>query len=197
MLHTFRAATAALALGALAACAESPVAPASTTDGGAPAAHPASSTIISATRTVLGCDGATIALNAEEARTLDLHGATRRALGLAEFCVDSMLTVAARAHSQEMLAKGFFSHDSFDGRSFDVRIRGLGYPASRGLAENVAWGTGIMGEADDVYARWMASDSHHHNIVDGSLRRIGVGVVVGTYVGRSGARMYTVDFGTL
>jgi uncharacterized protein YkwD len=198
MLPSIRAATAALAvvaLGVLAACGESPVSP-TATDAGAPTARPAPTASSAAARTVHGCDGATLLLSAEEMRTLDLHNATRRALGLDEFCADSLLTVAARAHSEEMLAKGYFSHDSFDGETFDARIRALGYPAHRALAENVAWGTDWMGEADDVYGRWMASETHRHNIVDGTLRRIGVGVAGGTYGGRSDARMYTVDFGS-
>lgn len=193
MLQSLRAAATALALCLVTACAESPMAP------GAAAAGLPTSTALSAGETaflVAGCDGAAVALGADEKRTLDFHNTTRRSLGLSEFCVDSTLTVAARAHSQEMLAKGYFAHDSFDGRSFDVRIRALGYPVTRGLAENAAWGTGPMGEAVDVFGRWMASDVHHHNIVDGSLRRIGVGVAAGTYLSHAGARMYTVDFGT-
>ena len=212
MSYAFRAAAAALMFGVLAllgACAESPTAPGApgvasapgapgaVTDEGAPGARPTAAMPSPVAAAVPGCDGAAVVLNAEEARTLALHNGTRRALGLAEFCVDAVLTAAARAHSREMLAKGYFSHDSFDGTSFDVRIRALGFPARRGLAENAAWGTGVMGEADDVFARFMASPSHHHNIVDPTLRRIGVGVAAGTYQGRTGARMYTVDFGTL
>ena len=204
-LRSFRAATAALTFGALTflgACGESPTAPSASPastfiDASARGTSPAPSTPAAASRTVLTCEGAPIALNAEEQRLLDLHDATRRTLGLATFCVDAILTIAARAHSQEMLDKGYFSHDSFDGQNFGVRIRALGFPTTRGLAENVAWGTSVMGEPDDVFARFMASESHHHNIVDGGLRRIGVGVVAGTYVGRTGARMYTVDFSSL
>ena len=199
-LRWFRASAVAPALGLLAllgACVESPTDPGDANDAGAPSARPAVTIPAAAARAVHGCDGATVVLSADETRTLDLHNDTRRTLGLAEFCVDSTLTLAAREHSLEMLEKGYFSHDSFDGQSFDVRIHALGFPVGRGLAENVAWGTGWMGEADDVFARFMASESHHHNIVDPSLRRIGVGVAAGTYAGRDGARMYTVDFGTL
>lgn len=193
VLHPLRAAMAAIALGALAACADGPLAPTWGADASLAATR---TTSTDPALTVTGCDGTPVALSADERRTLDLHGETRRALGLPELCVDPTLTAAARAHSQEMMQRGFFSHDSFDGQSFDARIRSFGYPPLSGLAENVAWGTSSMGEASDVFGRWMRSEAHHHNIVDGSLRRIGVGVVAGTFMSHGGARMYTVDFGT-
>jgi uncharacterized protein YkwD len=200
MRSSLRAASAALALSVLAllgACAESPTAPTSGPGGTAVGARPAATMPIAAARTVRGCEGVTIALSADETRLLDLHNETRRALGLAEFCADPTLTTAARAHSREMLEQGYFAHASFDGASFDVRIRALGFPARRALAENVAWGTGRMGEPDDVFDRFLASEEHRRNIVDPTLRRIGVGVAAGTYLGRDDARLYTVDFSTL
>jgi uncharacterized protein YkwD len=189
MLRPFRArATAcALAIALATACDESPTAPA--VDG-------ASGELALAALTVVGCDGAAVALSADEKRTLELHNETRRAHALPALCVHPLLTAAARAHSREMLALGFLSHDSFDGQPFHARIAGFGYTQPRALAENAGWGSAELGEADTIFARWMASDSHRPNILDGRLREVGIGVAAGTYRTYAGARVYTVDFGT-
>jgi len=189
MLRPFRgqALACALAIALATACAESPTAPA--VDG-------ASGELALATRTVAGCDGAEVTLSADERHTLDLHNATRRANALPEFCVHPLLTAAARAHAREMLEKGFLSHDSFDGRPFHARIAGFGYTQPRALAENAGWGSAELGAAATIFARWMASDTHRPNILDGRLREIGIGVAAGTYRTYAGARVYTVDFGT-
>jgi uncharacterized protein YkwD len=195
MPRSFRApaAAAALALALLAACSESPTGPGATTspDAAAPGVVSAAAAF-----TMTGCDGAAVALTADEKRTVDLHNATRRAYGLPEFCVHATLTAAARAHSREMLEHGFLSHDSFDGRPFNARIVGFGYTQPYTLAENAGWGSGTLGEADHIFDRWMDSDSHRPHILDAGLREIGVGVVWGTYRTYGGTRMYTVDFGT-
>ena len=173
------------------ACGEGPTSPtAPATVAAAAAGEPA------AAPTVAGCDGAEVTLSADERHTLDLHNATRRANALPEFCVHPLLTAAARAHAREMLEKGFLSHDSFDGRPFHARIAGFGYTQPRALAENAGWGSAELGAAATIFARWMASDSHRPNILDGRLREIGIGVAAGTYRTYAGARVYTVDFGT-
>ena len=137
-----------------------------------------------------------MALTADEKQTLDLHNETRRANALPELCVHPMLTASARAHSREMLDKGFLSHDSFDGQPFYTRIAGFGYTQPRALAENAGWGSGALAEAGNMFERWMHSDTHRPNILDARLREVGIGVAAGTYRGYAGARMYTVDFGT-
>ena len=58
------------------------------------------------------------------------------------------------------------------------------------------WGSGALGEAGRIFASWMESPSHRPHILDGELREVGVGVAAGTYRTYTGARVYTVDFGT-
>jgi uncharacterized protein YkwD len=48
-----------------------------------------------------------------------------------------------------------------------------------------------------VFDRFVAGEEHRRNIVDPALRRIGVGVAAGTYLGRDDARLYTADFSSL
>src|SRR5689334_20447508 len=76
---------------------------------------------------VEGCRGARVYLNADEAATLELHNSHRLMSGLPSFCVDAKLTAAARAHSDDMLARSYFAHSSFDGTGFGARVTGFGY----------------------------------------------------------------------
>lgn len=146
------------------------------------------------------CDGGTIALNDAESRMLDLHNQTRDGYGLPPFCIDPALQEAARAHSQQMLDTGYFSHDSFDGETVEPRLARFGY-AFPGYsywkyAENIAWGSGPVGGADDVFGGWMNSPPHTSNILDGDLLQIGIGARTGNFDGMDGATMWTTDFGT-
>ena len=137
-----------------------------------------------------------MALTDDERRTLDLHNARRAADGLPAFCLDAQLTAAARAHSAEMLAHDYLGHESFGGESFGARIARFGYGPWRRLAENVAFGSGALGDPATTFAGWMGSVGHRRNIQNGGLREIGIGVRVGRFQGVAGTRVYTVDFGT-
>ena len=146
------------------------------------------------------CDRGTIELNAEERKTLELHNRMRAEKRLPRFCVHPGLTEAARAHSKEMLDKDYFSHSSFNGENFGVRLKREGYK-SRGYkywtaGENIAWGSGSYHTPVNRFDTWMKSSGHRTNILNKRFREIGIGVEEGTYKSHSGARMYTVDFGT-
>jgi uncharacterized protein YkwD len=145
---------------------------------------------------VEGCRGARVYLNADEKATLELHNAHRLMSGLPSFCVDAKLTAAARAHSDDMVARSYFSHSSFDGTGFGARVTGFGYAPFRILAENIAWGSGALGGAEHTFENWLNSAGHRANIQNALLREIGIGVSAGSFQGWPGARVYTVDFGT-
>jgi uncharacterized protein YkwD len=197
------------AVALLAACSESPMAPGSESVDAALARKPkpTSPTPISPTpisptptptagNTVTGCDGSSVTLGAEESAELQLHNAERARNGLAAFCVHPRLVDAARAHSQDMIVRNYFSHTSADGRSFVQRVDGAGYTGWTNLAENIAWGSGTLGEPSTIFTNWMNSPGHKANILNPNLREIGIGVASGTFQGYSGARVYTADFGT-
>ena len=207
------------ALLALAACAAAPAAPpaADRTDTaaqsatevvtatpaiGAEGARPslsvtgATATTTVGTTSVIGCTGTAVALSADEKRSLDLHNQQRAASALPTFCVHPALLAAARAHSRDMLTKGYFSHTSIDGRTFVTRVVAAGYTGWRALAENIAWGSGSYGTPEHTFTSWLNSPGHRANIMNANLREIGIGVAAGTYRGYTGARMYTADFGT-
>ena len=145
------------------------------------------------------CDGGTITLNAEEKRVLDLHNRARKKRGLKRLCVNPILTQAARAHTQEMLAKDYTSHNSFNGETVKERLERYGYTfdgySYYAYGENIAWGCGSYGAPDSIFRWWMHSSGHRSNILKKSFREVGIGVLRGTYKSCTEATMYTVDFG--
>nr|WP_216217749.1 CAP domain-containing protein [Amycolatopsis aidingensis] len=84
---------------------------------------------------------------------------------------DDRLAAAAQAHSEDMAARGYFSHTTPEGVTFDQRIRRAGYPKPG--AENIAMGAR---SADKVMSMWMNSPGHRKNILNCSLDTIGVGL---------------------
>ncbi|HEU4408656.1 MAG TPA: CAP domain-containing protein [Polyangiaceae bacterium] len=81
------------------------------------------------------------------------------------------LARAAQAHSEDMAAKGYFSHDSADGRDMAARVRAQGYAFSA-LGENIAAGQRTPAE---VMAGWLESPGHCANIMNPSFQELGVG----------------------
>jgi uncharacterized protein YkwD len=147
------------------------------------------------TATVRTCDGGTARLKAEEKRVFDLHNATRKKHALGSLCVDPELTRAARAHSKEMIGKGYFRHESFDGETVGARLKRFGYDW-RASGENIAWGTGSLSRPDDRFKGWMESPGHRANILNGAFREVGVGTASGDPKKTDEQLMYTVDFGS-
>jgi uncharacterized protein YkwD len=146
------------------------------------------------------CTGETIKLNGDEKGMLDLHNQARANNGLPPLCVHPDLTEAARFHSQEMLDKGYFSHDSRNGESVKARLERFGYAFAGHpywkYGENVSWGSGYLGAADRRFDEWMDSAEHRANILDKNFREVGIGARTGTFEAQDGTKMYTVDFGT-
>ncbi|MDP9486648.1 MAG: CAP domain-containing protein [Actinomycetota bacterium] len=146
------------------------------------------------------CGGGSIDLNTTEKRTLDLHNQTRAGNGLPALCVQPTLTKAARAHSQEMLDKDYFSHNSYNGETSGARLKRFGYTLAGysyyTVGENIAWGSGSSGSPDAIFKSRMNSTGHKANILNKNFREIGIGARTGTYKNYAGATMYTVDFAT-
>lgn len=196
----------AVVLAALAACAESPVAPEVVPETPADASAEATlsltpeetmrRTTSTSTVSVKGCTGTWVSLTLDEKASLDLHNKQRALLALRAFCVHPRLQAAARGHSADMIAKQYFSHTSPSGETFVKRLVRYGYTTYTRLAENIAWGSGTYGSPASIMDRWMKSTGHRANIQNANLREVGIGAVYGKFLGYSGARVWTVDFGT-
>ena len=89
---------------------------------------------------------------------------------------------AARAHSVDMVRRGYFDHGPFVQRlrSFGVRAQALG--------ENLAHATEPGFSATLVVQMWMTSPGHRSVMLDRGFSRIGVGVAGGL------TRLVTADF---
>jgi uncharacterized protein YkwD len=130
--------------------------------------------------------GTTAATAAQQ--VLGLVNAERAGAGCRPVRLDPRLTAAATKHSQEMAARDLVSHLSRDGSTFADRIRREGYPAPR--SENVAAGAAT---AQATVRQWMDSPDHRANILDCTVRDMGVGV--GSARGSTYGTYWTQDFG--
>jgi len=137
--------------------------------------------------------------------TLDLGvlvqlNAIRASHGLVALKPNPALNAAAAGHSSEMLADGYFAHDSVSGAPFWKRLTAYVHQAHGGwsVGENLLWSSP---EVDAVKALqlWMASPEHRHNILTARWREIGIAAIhadtaPGTYGGRP-VTVITTDFG--
>jgi uncharacterized protein YkwD len=116
----------------------------------------------------------------------------RRAHGLRGVRPTTALTRVARRHSRAMLRHDALSHSSFDGSSFSTRLRTAG--AHRRYGETLAWAPDGAGVTARVLVKlWMGSAHHRAVLMDGTLRRVGVGRVLGAMGAQPGAAI-TADF---
>ncbi len=86
------------------------------------------------------------------------------------------LTQASLVHSDDMVARNFFSHTGSDGSSAGQRATAAGYVWST-WGENIAAG---QSGVDSVMAAWLASPGHCANLMNARFRDIGLACVSGT-----------------
>jgi uncharacterized protein YkwD len=129
-----------------------------------------------------------------------LINAQRTANGLPALRPDRRLAAAARGHSAEMVAYGYFGHPSRSGASFASRIAATGWMRNRSswsVGENLAWGTGGRATPQAIVAAWMASPPHRRTILSPVYHLVGIGVATGMPVaGEGDGATYTGDFGS-
>jgi uncharacterized protein YkwD len=149
-----------------------------------------------------GCPGADsppwlVGNEATEATTLCLLNEERAGHGIAPLTLDEQLSQSALRHSQDMVAKKYFEHDSLDGRSFLERILATGWQVPSWIVgENLAWGAGERATPAAIVQAWMNSPGHRVNVLDWTFRSIGMGIVQGVPVAFDGpGATYTTDFG--
>jgi uncharacterized protein YkwD len=125
----------------------------------------------------------------------------RKEHGLAPLRLSASLSSAARQHSSEMAARGYFSHSSANGSSFDRRIARY-YPMGGNhywsVGENLLWSSPDV-DAAAALNMWWNSPEHRKNMLTARWREIGLSAVhvaaaPGTYGGRE-VTIVTTDFG--
>ncbi len=121
-----------------------------------------------------------------EAKMLTLLNNSRIADGKKPLEIDSDLTILARAHAKDMLARGYFSHYTPEGLSpFDRMVQSnITYQYA---GENLAF-------APDVYIAMnglMKSPGHRANILNQNFGKVGIGVLDAGIYGKMFVQEFT------
>ena len=126
----------------------------------------------------------------------------RAAHGLRPLALNRRLSAAARQHNSEMLADGYFEHESVQ----RARRSGSGSSASTRKASFARWSVGenLLWSSPDIRAKravkvWMDSPRHRENILEPGWREIGISALhasssAGTF-GGGAVTVITTDFG--
>ena len=145
--------------------------------------------------------GSTPSLAALQSGVLSKLNQIRRSHGLVPVKLNRALSAAAAQHTVEMLAAGYFQHESVDGSAFWKRIQRF-YPSAHyrswSVGENLLW-EGEPLDANAALALWMASPEHRANILTPGWREIGIAAIYktnapGVFAGYSPTVIAT-DFG--
>jgi uncharacterized protein YkwD len=130
----------------------------------------------------------------------DING-FRRDHNLSPLRFSAKLAAAARSHSSEMAQRGYFSHDSANGTSFDRRISRY-YPLKGAhywsVGENLLWSSPDV-DAAAALNMWLNSPPHRKILLTARWREVGLSAVhvtaaPGTFAGRE-VTIVTADFG--
>lgn len=113
-------------------------------------------------------------LTAMEQQMLDLINAERAKAGAQPLVADMRLTEQARLKSQDMIDKGYFSHQSPTyGSPFDqMAAAGITY---RTAGENLAGAPSVASAHENL----MLSDGHRRNILNPAFDHVGIGIIEG------------------
>lgn len=109
-----------------------------------------------------------------EAEMLELVNAERRAAGLAPLAHDPEMVEVARRHSADMWARGYFAHETPEGRDPFDRIREANVRFLT-AGENLA----LAPTVSIAHTGLMNSPGHRANILRAEFGRVGIGIMDG------------------
>lgn len=113
------------------------------------------------------------------ASVVKLTNEARQAVGLSDVSVNQLLTGAAQAKADDMLARQYFSHEGPEGESPWYWLKNSGY-RYKSAGENLAI---HYTDSEALGQSWLASPSHRANILDSKFKEIGIGVARGKIEG--------------
>lgn len=103
----------------------------------------------------------------------------RQIQGLPVYTVDAGLTQSARAHAQDMIGRGYFSHVTPEGATLQDRMAASGI-LTNWTGENIQRNVQPLDQSAAYALNWfMSSRPHRANILHANYSRIGVGVAEG------------------
>jgi len=125
------------------------------------------------------------------AKVTALANHERKAQGAQPLIEDALLTEAAQRAANDMAERGYFAHESPEGRKPWYWLEEVGYgylSAGQNLAIN-------FNDSKKVHRAWMNSTSHKANILRPVYTHIGIATAPGLYRGRE-AMITVVYFAT-
>lgn len=114
-------------------------------------------------------------LPAVRREVLALINAERAKVRARPLTLEPRLAVAAQRHADDMLKRGYFAHESPEGKSVRQRAKEAGY-TWHAVGENIAEG---QLSAAQVVEAWMNSPEHRRNILDRDFVHMGLGLALG------------------
>lgn len=109
-------------------------------------------------------------------QVLALVNQERAAVGAPALSFDAEAERAAKAHSDDMVARGYFDHISPEGWDPGARLQMTGASGYRSFGENIALGQQTPAA---VMQAWMNSPGHRANILNPAFTHLGVGIANG------------------
>ena len=103
----------------------------------------------------------------------------------------ALLDGVARAHAEDMAARGRMEHRGVDGSTAPDRVGRAGYDWSK-VAENIAAG---QRTPEDAVRSWLVSPPHCANLMDPAYTEMGIGVAAGNEGGPYWAQVFATPMG--
>ena len=121
-----------------------------------------------------------------ERQILKLVNEERAKIGVVPLIWEENRVEVGRAHSEDMFARGYFSHYSPEGKDVGNRLEEAGI--TYGIAgENLALAPGIQSAHEGL----INSSGHRRNILDPAFKRVGIGVIDGGVYGKMVTQVFT------
>ena len=118
-------------------------------------------------------DYTTISATVQEQKMLNLLNQDRARNGLSALPLDSELSAIARAKSQEMMEKGYFSHESPTWGKAASMLTAFGY-AYNGVGENIAHHATV----EKAEAAFLSSSAHRTIMMGSQWKKVGIGIAM-------------------
>lgn len=118
----------------------------------------------------------------------DLANMSRQREGAPTLIWNEDLAKAAKLKAEDMLAKGYFAHNSPTGVTPWFWLKKVGYDFAY-AGENLAVD---FTESSDVQQAWLDSPKHRENIMNSNFREIGIATVEGIFEGKQ--TTFVVEF---
>jgi uncharacterized protein YkwD len=115
------------------------------------------------------------ALDAARRDVLARVNEARRRAGRGALSHRAALELAASRHAADMVARGYFAHESPEGRTARERADEAGYGPALLVGETIAYGQRTAGA---VVTDWLASAPHRRVLLDRRFAELGVGIAI-------------------